>query len=482
MLNLQWNALALYPAGCYVRRITMDPSVKYPDDWKAATALEAATQEGATVHYKQVSLETLVDSPVFAGANVRVETLAPGVRLNIVADQPEQLAASGEQIQLHRNLVAQAVKLFGAQHYDHYDFLLALSDRQGGIGLEHHRSSENGVAAGYFTEWKDHLTARGLLPHEYTHSWNGKYRRPADLWTPDYRTPMQDSLLWVYEGQTQFWGFVLAARSGLNSQEETLGGLASLAARLDTDAGRKWRPLADTTEDPIIAQRRPKGWRSWQRSEDYYNEGLLIWLDADSLIRELSHGARSLDDFARAFFSMNDGDWGELTYNFEDVVHTLNQVQTNDWAAFLRARLEQVGDHAPLDGFARGGYRLVYADTPGEWFKSNEKARKITDLTYSGGLVLGKEGEITEVAWDSPAFNAGLTVGTKLIAVNGRALDTDQLKAAIKARKSPLSLLVKTGDIYRTVELNYDGGLRYPKLEKTGSGPSSLDALLAPKP
>ena len=482
MLNLQWNAVALYPAGCYVRRITMDPSVKFPDGWKAATALEVATQEGATVHYKQVTLDTLVDSPVFAGANVRVETLAPGVRLNIVADQPEQLAASADQIQLHRNLVAQAVKLFGAQHYDHYDFLLALSDRQGGIGLEHHRSSENGVTSGYFTDWKDTLTARGLLPHEYTHSWNGKYRRPADLWTPDYRTPMQDSLLWVYEGQTQFWGVVLAARSGLNSSEETLGAFAGLAARLDTDAGRKWRPLADTTDDPIIAQRRPKGWRSWQRSEDYYNEGLLIWLDADSLIRELSHGARSLDDFARAFFGMNDRDWGELTYNFDDVVHTLNQVQTNDWAAFLQARLESVSDHAPLDGFARGGYRLIYTDTPTEWFKSNEKARKITELTYSGGLVLGKEGEITEVAWDSPAFNAGLTVGTKLIAVNGHALDTDQLKAAIKARKSPLSLLVKTGDIYRTIELNYDGGLRYPKLEKTGSGPGTLDALLAPRP
>ena len=482
MLNLQWNAVALYPAGCYVRRITMDPSVKFPDGWKAATALEVATQEGATVHYKQVTLDTLVDSPIFAGANVRVETLAPGVLLNIVADQPEQLAASADQIQLHRNLVAQAVKLFGAQHYDHYDFLLALSDRQGGIGLEHHRSSENGVTSGYFTDWKDTLTARGLLPHEYTHSWNGKYRRPADLWTPDYRTPMQDTLLWVYEGQTQFWGVVLAARSGLNSSEETLGAFAGLAARLDTDAGRKWRPLADTTDDPIIAQRRPKGWRSWQRSEDYYNEGLLLWLDADSLIRELSHGARSLDDFARAFFGMNDRDWGELTYNFDDVVHTLNQVQTNDWAAFLQARLESVSDHAPLDGFARGGYRLIYTDTPTEWFKSNEKARKITELTYSGGLVLGKEGEITEVAWDSPAFNAGLTVGTKLIAVNGHALDTDQLKAAIKARKSPLSLLVKTGDIYRTIELNYDGGLRYPKLEKTGSGPGTLDALLAPRP
>jgi predicted metalloprotease with PDZ domain len=482
MLNLQWNAVALYPAGYYVRQIKVEASVKLPDGWKAATALEIASQEGATVHFKQVSFDTLVDSPMFAGANVRVETLAPGVRLDIVADQPEQLAATDEQIQLHRNLVTQAVKLFGAQHYDHYDLLLALSDRQSAIGLEHHRSSENGVTGGYFTEWKDSVTRRDLLPHEYTHSWNGKYRRPADLWTPDFRTPMQDSLLWVYEGQTQFWGIVLAARSGLHSHEDSLGALANIAARLDTDAGRKWRPLSDTIDDPIISQRRPKGWRTWQRSEDYYNEGLLIWLDADSLIRELSHGARSMDDFARAFFGVHDRDWGELTYKFDDVVATLNQVQTHDWAAFLHTRLDHVSDHAPLEGFTRGGYRLIYTDTPSDWFKSNEKARKTTDLTYSIGLVLGKEGEITEVAWDSPAFKAGLTVSTKLVAVNGRALETDHLKAAIKAKKSPLSLLVKTGDMYRTVDLNYDGGLRYPKLEKTGTGPSSLDALLAPKP
>jgi predicted metalloprotease with PDZ domain len=482
MLNLQWSAVTLYPAGYYVRQIQMEASLKLPDGWKAATALEVAAQEGATIHFKPVALDTLVDSPVFAGANVRVETLAPGVRLNIVADEPEQLAATGEQIQLHRNLVAQAVKLFGSQHYDHYDFLLALSDRQGGIGFEHHRSSEDGVPAGYFTEWDDNTTERGLLPHEYTHSWNGKFRRPADLWTPDYRTPMQDDLLWVYEGQTQFWGYVLAARSGLLSKELTLGAFASLAARLDTDAGRTWRPLADTTDDPIMAQRRPKGWRSWQRSEDYYNEALLIWLDADSLIRERSHGARSLDDFARAFFGVNDRDWGELTYNFDDVVQALNQVQSNDWAAFLNARLEQVSEHAPMDGLTRGGYRLVYTDTPSDWFKAVEKERKMTILSYSGGLILGKDGDVLEVSWDSPAFNAGLTVGTRIIAVNGHAFDTDKLKAAIKAKKSPLSLLVKTGDIYRTVELDYNGGLRYPKLEKTGSGPGSLDALLAPKP
>ncbi len=482
MLNLQWNAVALYPAGYYVRRIMVDPSVKFPEGWKVATALETASQDGATVHFKQVPFDTLVDSPIFAGANVRVETLAPGVRLNIVADEPDQLAATDEQIQFHRDLVTQAVKLFGAQHYDHYDFLLALSDRQSGIGLEHHRSSENGVTGNYFTEWKDTPARRDLLPHEYTHSWNGKFRRPFDLWTPDYRVPMQNSLLWVYEGQTQFWGLVLAARSGLLSHEETLGAMAFQAARLNTDAGRRWRPLEDTTEDPIIAQRRPKGWRSYQRSEDYYNEGMLIWVDADSLIRELSHGERSMDDFAHAFFGVNDRDWGELTYNFDDVVHTLNQVQSYDWATFLKTRLDKVSDHAPLDGFTRGGYRLAYTNTPTPWFKSFEKGRKITDLSYSGGFVLGKEGEITEVAWDGPAFNAGLTVSTKIVAVNGRAFDTDQLKNAIKAKKSPLNLLVKTGDMYRTVSLNYDGGLRYPVLEKTGSGPSSLEAMLAPKP
>jgi predicted metalloprotease with PDZ domain len=481
MLNLQWDAVVLYPAGYFVRRIPVEAAVKLPDNWQAAGALEVALQDGAMIHYRQVSLETLVDSPLFAGAYVRVETLAPGVRLNIVADQPEQLAATPEQLQFHRNLVTQAVKLFGAQHYDHYDFLLALSDRQSPIGLEHHRSSENGVSGGYFTEWTNTPARRQLLPHEYTHSWNGKYRRPADLWTPDYRTPMRGSLLWVYEGQTQFWGVVLAARSGLLSLDETLGSLAATAARLDTDTGRKWRSVADTTDDPVISHRRPKGWRSWQRSEDYYNEGLLIWLDADSLIRELSHGARSLDDFARAFFGVNDRDWGELTYDFADVVRALNQIQPYDWAGFLRSRVEGVSDHAPLDGFTRGGYRLVYTESPGDWIKSFEKSRKITDLSYSGGLVLGKEGDITEVAWDSPAFNAGLTVGTKLIAVNGRAFDVDRLKAAIKSKKSPLSLLVKTGDIYRTIELNYDGGLRYPKLEKTGSGQNSLETLLAPK-
>lgn len=481
MLNLEWNAVVLYPAGYYARRIEVRASLKLPDDWKAASALDVDSERGATVHYKPVPLDVLVDSPVLAGAHVRVETLAPGVRLDIVADKPEQLDATDEQIQFHRNLVTQAVKLFGAQHYDHYDFLFWLSERQGGEGLEHHRSSEDGVDGSYFTDWKNHMSDRDLLPHEYTHSWNGKFRRPVDLWTPDYRTPMQDDLLWVYEGQTEFWGWVLAARSGLVSRQDALDSLASIAARLDTDAGRQWRPLQDTTADPIVAQRRPKGWRSFERAEDYYMEGLLIWLDADSLIRERSQGARSMDDFARAFFGVNDRDWGELTYDFDDIVRTLNQVQPYDWATFLRTRLDDVSAHAPLDGITRGGYRLIYTNAPTEWLKASEKARKTTSFMYSGGFSLGKEGEIREVAWDSPAFNAGLTVGTKIVAVNGLALDTDDLKDLIKAKKSPLNLLVKSGDVYRTVELKYDGGLRYPKLEKTGKGTSSLEALLEAK-
>jgi predicted metalloprotease with PDZ domain len=481
MADLEWNTVVLYPAGHYVRRINVEASLKLPEAWKAGTALEVAGQEGTTIRFKPATLDTLVDSPVYAGQYFRVERLTPDVRLNIVADQPEHLAATEEQIQLHRNLVTQAVKLFGAQHYDHYDLLLSLSSREGVIGLEHHRSSENGVTGGYFTEWTNNMPMRDLMPHEYTHSWCGKYRRPADLWTPDYREPMRGSLLWVYEGQTEFWGVVLGTRSGLLSREQTLGFLANTAAHLDTDPGRTWRPLQDTTDDSVVAQRRPKGWRSWQRQEDYYREGLLIWLDVDSLIRERSRGQRSLDDFARAFFGMNDRDWGELTYTFNDVVRALNQVETNDWASFLRFRLDQVSEHAPLAGFMRGGYRLVYTNTPTEWFRVNEKMRKATDLSFSGGFVLGKEGEITEVIWDSPAFNAGLTVGSKLIAVNDRALDTDELKTAIKAKRSPLKLLLRTGDVFRATELNYDGGLRYPKLEKTSPGPSTLDDLLAPK-
>ncbi|SFS06184.1 M61 family metallopeptidase [Sphingomonas jatrophae] len=482
MLNLQWNAVALYPAGWFTRRIDVQADVTYPKGWVAATALKGS-KSGDTVRYETVDFDTLLDSPVFAGRNYRGEQLAPGVRLNIFADRPGQLAATQPQIDKHKALVTQAVKLFGAQHYDRYEFLFALSDMQSGIGLEHHRSSENGVGPDYFTDWDGAAGDRDLLPHEYTHSWNGKFRRGADLWTPDYRTPMRNSLLWVYEGQTQFWGTILAARSGLLSRDEALGSLAYDAAVYDTRAGRTWRPVVDTTNDPIMSARRPKGWTSWQRSEDYYVEGMLVWIEADSIIRQRSGGRRSLDDFARAFFGLRDRDWGEVTYTVEDVAAELNKVQPYDWGTFLKTRIYDVRPTGVLQGFTNGGYKLVYTDTPTGYLKAIEKASKGTNLSFSGGLTLNGEGTITGVMWDSPAFAAGLSVGQKIVGIDGMTWSAETLKDAIRAAatsKAPIPLTVQSGDRLRTVQLNYTGGLRYPRLERSTSGASTLDALLTP--
>ena len=331
--------------------------------------------------------------------------------------------------------------------YDHYDFLLTISDYLGGNGLEHHRSSEDGTGRGYFTDWENKLRDRNLLPHEFSHSWDGKFRRPADLWTPDYRTPMQDSGLWVYEGQTQFWGYVLGARSGMLSKEDTLDAIAATAASYSLGTpGRAWRPLIDTTNDPIIASRQPQPWRSWQRAEDYYSEGQLIWLDVDRIIRQQSGGKRSIDDFAKAFFGIRDRDWGEVTYTLDDIVATLNKVQPYDWRAYLQRRVYDVAPEAPLEGITKGGYRLVYTSEPTKWWKSNEKDRKVTDLTYSGGLVVGSDGKVSSVLWDSPAFNSGMTIGDEILAVNGRHYDGDALKSAIKAasgQRTAVQLLIK---------------------------------------
>jgi len=485
MLNLQWASLVVYPAGYFARQITIEPSVHLPTGWQYATALETNSSNDAVTTFKPVSLETLVDSPMFAGRNFRQVDLDPGgpapVRLNVFADRPALLEAKPEQMAAHRSLVQQAYKLYGSHHYAHYDFLLALTDHMGGIGLEHHQSSENGTVPSYFTEWDKNSNERDLLPHEYTHSWNGKFRRPADLWTPNYNVPMRGSLLWVYEGQTQYWGYVLAARSGLLTKQEVLDSIAWDAAVYDNRVGREWRPLQDTTNDPIIAMRRALPWRSWQRSEDYYTEGLLIWLDADTLIREQSHGQKSLDDFARAFFGINDGSYVSATYTFDDVVNTLNHVQPYDWAKFLHARLEGHGPGAPLDGIARGGYKLVYTNAPSSYFKDSESSRRVTDLTYSLGLVVGNDAALTDVLWGGLAFSNGLTSGTTIVAVDGTAYSSERLKDAIEnARKNsePIELLVRNGERFRTVRLNYHEGLRYPHLERNTEIPARLDDIL----
>jgi predicted metalloprotease with PDZ domain len=489
IVGLQWNAVALYPKGYDARLIQFAPSITLPAGWQFGGALETAARVGDTVSFKPVTFETLVDSPLFASHNFKRIDLAPGAKtpvfLDLVADRPENLEIKPEQLAAHRKLVKEAVTLYGSQHYDHYDFLLALSDNFSGIGLEHHRSSENGQEPGYFTDWDKQAVGRSLLPHEYTHSWNGKFRRPADLWTPNFNVPMQDSGLWVYEGMTQYWGQVLSARSGLWTPELTRDSLAAIAASLDRGRpGRSWRALLDTTNQPIITARRPLSYTSWQRTEDYYNEGLLIWLDADTKIRELSHGKRSLDDFAKAFLGIKDGSYAPEVYDFDELVSVLNSVEPYDWRSFLRARLDGHGldgkGGAPLDGLTRGGWKLVYTDKPSDFTKGSEESRKIKDHSYSLGIVIGKDGELTDVVWDSPAFNAGVAKGMTLVAVNGRAYKPEFLKDAIIAGKdgTPIELLLKNYDLYRSVKIDYRGGLQYPHLERIDGTPDRLDEIL----
>lgn len=487
ILNLQWNSTAFYPAGWYVRQIPVEASVTLPAGWKFGTALEVARQAGDTTTFKVVDFDTLVDSPMFAGRYYRQFDLDPGGRspvlMDVVADRPELLEATDDQIQKYRNLVVQADRLYGARHFDRYTILLALTDRIGGIGLEHHRSTEIVSDPEFFTGWDRLAGRRNTIPHEYSHSWDGKFRRPADLWTPDFATPMQGSLLWVYEGQDQYWGFVLGARAGIVTRQDTLDAIALTAATYEYRVARQWRPVLDTTNDPVISARKPKGWLSWQRNEDYYSEGQLVWLDADTLIRERTGGKKSLDDFARAFYGINDGSWVPVTYTFDNVVAALNAVTPYDWASFLKTRIEGNGP-APLDGLARGGYRLVWKDKPSAFGKAAETAAKTVDLTYSIGLSLNAAGALTAVQWDGPAFKAGLIVGAQIVAVNGETYSGDRLKRIITQAKdgtSPIELIVKTGEQYRVVRLAWSGGLRYPHLERIEGTPDRLGDILAPR-
>ena len=478
MISLQPNSVSLYPAGYYTRQIPIQMTATFPTGWTAAGAVPAQVS-GSTYTYDTTNYEILVDSPILAGKYGKVFPLTPNVKLNVFADNPGELAAKPEQIAAHTRLVEQAEKAFGSHHFDHYEFLLSITDQLGGIGLEHHRSSENGVTPGYFTEWDSGPGRRNLLPHEFTHSWDGKFRRGADLWTPDFRSPMRDSLLWVYEGQTQFWGYGLQARSGMVSKQDTLDQYASILAIYDTAPARQWRNLVDTTNDPIISSRKPKGWTSWQRSEDYYNEGLMVWMEVDAMLRQKSGGTKSIDDFAKAFFGIRNGDWGEVTYTFDDVAATLNKIVPYDWADFLHRRITETGQPAPIQGFAMNGYKLVYTDQPTPTFKQGEK--NSTNVSYSLGMIVSNSGEVTSSIWDSPAFKAGIDVGTQIQAVNGEAYSGDRLKAAIIAAKDsahPVKLVIKNQDRFRDVTLAYTGGPRYPRLEKVGTGETGLDRLL----
>ena len=487
MLNLQWNANSLYPAGVITRNLQAQASVTLPKGWAYATALETERRDGDTVVFKPIRYDHLVDSPLFAGRYHQQFDLDPGakvpVHLNVFADEAKSLVATPAQLQAHRTLVQQMYKLYGARHFDRYEFLFALTSKLGGIGLEHQRSSENSAEPGYFTEWDKNWSGRDLLPHEFNHSWNGKYRRGADLATANFNVPMGDSLLWVYEGQTQFWGQVLAARSGLWSAQQTRETLANVAATYDRGRpGLAWRALQDTTNDPTIAQRRALAFRNYQMSEDYYSGGQMVWLEVEGKLRALTNNKRSLDDFAKAFFGMQDGDWNVNPYTFEDVVATLNGITPYDWTSFLRERLD---GHGPLTGgLEAAGWKLVYTDTPSEAVKAQETRANGSNLVYSLGVSVANSGALTDVLWDSPAFNAGLAPGMTVLAVNGRVFKGETLKEAVtaaKTDKAPIILLVRSVDRIDTVSLDYHGGLLYPSLQRIAGKPDRLAELWKPR-
>ena len=490
MLNLQWEKVSLYPAGYYVRRIRVKPSLTLPKGWTAATALDGQRVSGNRVSWDETDYETLVDSPIFAGAYFRRWELGDKFGLNVVADAPGYLNLSSRHLSDIAAVAEEARAVFGRAPFDHYEFLVALTNRLGRIGLEHLRSSENTLQPESFVDWEKLDWNRNVLAHELVHAWNGKFRRPAGLWTPDYRQPMQDDLLWVYEGQTQFWGWVLAARSGLQKKETVLGMIARNAGYFSEEPGRDWRSVADTTYDPIVAARKPKPYASLARGEDYYNEGALIWLEADQIIRSGTGGKKGLDDFARAFFSHPGGPQSgtnvrHLTYTFDDIVAALNSIYPYDWAEFLRSRIDASGRKAPLAGIEQAGYRLVWKQKPNSYDQARMDKDGTLSLYHSLGLKLNRDGAVLATRWGSPAFDAGIVTGAQIVAVNTFAFSPEILKQAItgaKGKREPVQLLIRRADRYLTVPVRYNGGLRWPWLEPSGRGEQEpLDRLLSPR-
>ncbi|HEY6660910.1 MAG TPA: hypothetical protein VI031_07200, partial [Pyrinomonadaceae bacterium] len=451
LARIKWNRLVVYPQGVNSDTVRVTASLLLPVGWKFASALPVLSENKNEFQFKEVSLTELVDSPAIIGENFRKFVLtSTGImhEIDAMADTPAALEMKPETLTALKNLVPEAYALFGARHYRSYRFLLTLSDHGGSEGLEHHESSEDGVGEKAFTEELELLDFADLMGHEYVHSWNGKYRRPAGLATPDFEQPMKGELLWVYEGLTEYLGRVLPARSGLWTADDFRETLAAVAAEFETQAGRQWRPLVDTAVAVQLTYSSPRAWRNYRRRVDYYDEGSLIWLEADVLIRQRSGGKLSLDDFCRRFHGGQDTLPAVKPYTFDDIVNTLNEVTPYDWRGFLRERVYQLAPHAPLAGITNGGWKLVYTDKPNTQIRVADHARKSIDLSYSIGAMLKEDGSVIDVNPNLEAAKAGLAPGMKIVTVNGRTWSSDVLHEAITAAKdttTPIELVVENG-------------------------------------
>jgi len=484
---ISWNEVMLWPETPSAKNVLVTPTIKLPAGWQYGTALTPTGHSEDTTHFATVPLNELIDSPVLSGRYFREIPLAPEISpkhfLDIAADGPEDLQVTPQELAAFNNLVREATALYKSHHYDSFHFLMTLSDQVAHFGLEHHQSNDDRVPEKTFLDPNLQLLSGLLLPHEFTHSWNGKYRRPEGLLSPDFQTPMKGNLLWVYEGLTEYLGDVLTARSGLWSPEQYRDALADSAAFLDHRPGRTWRDLQDTATAAQILYETSPEWDNWRRTTDYYAEGELLWLDVDTLIRQQSHGKRSLNDFCARFLGLG-GNIGPITvpYTFQDIVSNLNAVQPYDWAGFLTDHLTTKVDHAPLGGIERGGYDLVYTDTPNSFSKAREAIAGL-DAWYSLGFRLSSDGDLSDVLFYSPAYKAGLGPGMKIVAVNGRQYTTALMHDAIrnsKTSKSPIQLIVENTGYYRVVQIDYHGGELYPQLKRVDSKPDLLDQILEP--
>ena len=486
MSVISWNTMLLYPAGWTSDELTYEATLRLPAGWKFGTPLPVASQAGGEIKFKSVSLTTLVDSPVITGQYMRVVPLAqnPLREMDIAADSAAALDAPPEVVDHYKNLIDQAEKLFGAHHYREYHFVYSLSDHVAHFGLEHHESNDSRVDERGMVNPGKRLLFAGLLPHEYVHSWNGKYRRPADLSTPDYEKPMQTDLLWVYEGLTSYLGDLLTARSGIRTPEEARDQLASIAADLDHRSGRVWRNLQDTADGVPDMQGAPRQWDSWRRPLDYYDEDVLNWLWVDTIIRQQTQGKKSIDDFCHLFHGGQSGPPEVKAYTFDDVVNALNQVTAYDWRGFWTERLTNHGPGAPLGGVTNSGWKIVYDDTRSSLMKTREEERNTIDASYSIGLYLRDDGSLVDTIEGMTAAAAGIGPGMRVVAVNGRRFTADVLRDALKAGKSssqPLELLVENTDYYKTYKLDYHGGEKYPHLVRDDSKPDMLSDIIKPR-
>ncbi len=487
MVRLDWPWAVLYPAGRPAAQITAAASLVMPGKWQAVSSLTVTSAEPSRVVYEPVDLDTLLDSPVYAGRyvdrNIPQITAPRSLSIDVLAETEPRSHIPPEQLEAFGRAFDQADRLFGSQPYRHYDFLVTLSAHLSGQGIEHQLSSEDSLPVDYFAHPDASYTQRNLMVHEYVHVWNGKLHRPAGLVAPDFNTPLQGDLLWVYEGLTAYLDKVLTVRGGLWTAQIGRDALAEIYANYDHESGRAWRTLQDTTVQPIIGE--PPAWSDYTRdAADYYDEAVLLWLDVDTRIRTLSDDRLSLDDFIHAFFGSLDPTHRVAAYDFDDVVKALNTVQPYDWAGMLRARLDSRGGPEPKDGLARGGYRLVYSDVPTDWIQRREVRTKALLLNYSAGFIVGKDAVVREVRWGGPAFQAGLDVGDKIISVDGKPFSGPTLVNAIAQPRDPshpIQLKVSSSEGQKVLSVVYPGGLRYPRLEPITGARRRLDDILAPR-